>query len=233
MLFPNKEGHELEAVAINTAGGVTGGDQFALRAVANSGTRLVLTTQAAERAYRAQPDEIGRIENRLVIKSNARVDWMPQETILFNQCSIQRSLKVDMEENARLLMVEPLVFGRTACGERLTQADFRDRIEIRKNGRAHFLDAVHLTGDIDSQLSKAAVVNGASAMAVLLYIAPDAEAYLGHVRSLLPDTAGASLIHDDTLVVRALAEDSFSLRRFLIPILNRLSGNSLPRPWMI
>jgi urease accessory protein len=70
-------------------------------------------------------------------------------------------------------------------------------------------------------------------MVSVLYIAPDASAHLEPVRDLLPDTGGASLLHSDVLVLRALASDSHALRGALMPILTRLSGDDLPRPWMI
>ena len=233
LLFPRVATKEVQAITVNTAGGVTGGDRFLIQATAEPETRLTLSTQAAERAYRAQPGQTGRIETRLKVGANARLNWLPQETILFEGCAISRSLSVDLTKTARFLLVEPLVFGRIASNERLTSAEFRDRIEIRRSGKLHFLDALSLNGDVSAHLSKAATANGATAMASVLYCAPDAEAHLDAIRALLPESAGASLIHNDTLLIRALAADSFELRRFLVPILIRLSGNTLPRPWMI
>ena len=82
LVFP-RGGAGLQAVLVNTAGGITGGDRFALSATAGPGTQLTLTTQAAERAYGAQPDETGRVTNRLRVSEGAQLNWLPQETILF------------------------------------------------------------------------------------------------------------------------------------------------------
>jgi urease accessory protein len=49
----------------------------------------------------------------------------------------------------------------------------------------------------------------------------------------LPETAGASLLNENLLVLRALADDSLSLRRYLIPVLELLSGQSLPAVWRL
>lgn len=223
----------LQAVLVNTAGGITGGDRFALSARAEAGTELTLTTQAAERAYRAAPDEVGEVRNRLFAGAGARLDWLPQETILYRGSALRRSLCVEMEGDARLLLVEPLVFGRAAMGETLGQARFRDRIEVRRNGEILFLDAIELAGDVAAHLARPAIAGGAGALASLLYIAPDAEARLAALRALLPDSAGASLIGGDRLFLRLLAADSHLLRRVLVPVLNRLTANSLPRPWML
>ena len=66
-------------------------------------------------------------------------------------------------------------------------------------------------------------------MASLLYVAPDAKAHLPGLRALLPPTGGASLIGDDVVFLRILARDRFDLRTALIPVLNLLTANCLPR----
>ncbi|KIN61794.1 Urease accessory protein UreD [Sulfitobacter noctilucae] len=233
LVFPRPATHALDAVIVNTAGGVTGGDRFSLTATAQAGTALHLTTQAAERAYRAEPGEPGRITTRLAAEAGASVHWLPQETILFQGANLERRLSVDLAADARLLLCEPLVFGRRAMGETLNTARFNDRIEVRRNGQLHVLDATRMSGDIAAHLARRDIANGAAALAFVLYIAPDAEAHLAPVRALLGPNSGASLLHPDTLVIRALAEDSFVLRQSLIPVLTQLSGGPLPRPWMI
>ena len=233
VLFPRTQAAALQAVNVNTAGGVTGGDCFSIHAAAGRGSELTLSTQAAERAYRAQPKEVGQITNQLVIEQSARVNWLPQETILFEHSALNRSLHIQMKPKARLLLVEPLIFGRTACAETLNTLHFKDRIEVWRGCAPHFIDATHLRGDVQNHLTCRSIASGARAMALILYIAPDARAHLAAIRALLPASAGASLIHEDTLIMRALAVDGFELRRFLIPILNRLSGAPLPRAWMI
>ncbi|MBM2293478.1 urease accessory protein UreD [Sulfitobacter pseudonitzschiae] len=232
-LFPRNNTASLDAVVLNTAGGITGGDRFAVSAEAEAGTSLCLTTQACERVYRAQTGEVGQVRNALTVGPQARIDWLPQETILFDGAAIDRRLQIDLGEDAQLLMVEPLVFGRAAMGERLGTLDLRDRIMINRAGVPLYHDAIALTGDASTHLAKTFVAKGAGAMAAMVYIAPDAAGQLAPVRAMLPDTAGASLIGDDMLVARFLAADSFELRRSLLPVLIRLKGGPLPRTWMI
>lgn len=232
-LFPRPRGEGLEAVLVNTAGGITGGDRFRVDATAGTGTRLTLTSQAAERAYRAVPGAAGRMETRLQVDPGARLDWLPQETILYDGCNYDRRLDVDMAPDARLLLVEPLVFGRAAMGEVLSDARFTDRIEVRRADVPLYLDRIVLDGDIAARLARPFTANGAGAMATLLFAAPEAEAQLAPLRALLPETGGASLLGPDLLVARILATDSFELRRSLVPALTRLTGHDLPRPWMM
>ncbi len=232
VLFPNHAGSEAQAVLINTAGGITGGDHFQTKALAHAGAELTITTQTSERAYRAQPGQTGILTSHVTVEDGAKLNWLPQETILFQGCALSRSLRIDAAKDASVLMVEPLVFGRLAMGEVLTNAAFRDRIEIHRGGKLAYLDAVHLNGNIAAQLARPHVSAKAGAMVNLVYIAPDASARLDPIRELLTDTGGASLIDDDLLVLRLLAADSYLLRQTLIPILNLLTGDTLPRCWM-
>lgn len=232
-LFPRARGAALDAVLLNTAGGVTGGDQFTFSGHAATGTKLTVTTQACERAYKAQPDQTGRIRNRLSIASGARVNWLPQETILFNGSALDRCLKIDLAKDASLLMVEPLIFGRAAMGEKLSDIRFRDRIEIRRKGRPLFLDAMTLNGDVQAHLATPFIAGGAGAMALVVLVARNAESHLATLRDMLPQTGGASLIQPDVLVMRLLADDGFALRQSLLPVLRLLNGGDLPRCWMI
>nr|WP_096707644.1 urease accessory protein UreD [Phaeobacter gallaeciensis] len=233
LLFPRTSDTALQGVIVNTAGGVTGGDKLNLNATARAGTSLTLTTQAAERAYRAQPGQTGMIRNALSVEPRASLAWLPQETILFQDCNLDRTLTVDLNANSRLLLCETLVFGRAAMGEKLTKAHLNDRIDIRRAGHPLFLDTIRLQGDVAAHLAKPATAGGAGAIATLVYVAPDAQGRLAPLRAQLGPTAGASIIGDDLLILRALAPDSFALRQLLLPILSNLHGAPLPRPWMI
>lgn len=225
------------AMLLNTAGGVTGGDAFEVRARAGAGARLTVTTQAAERAYRAPPGTAARVENRLEVAEGGRIDWLPQETILYDGCALHRRLRVDLDPGARALIAETLVFGRAAHGERLTGAEIRDGIDIARDGRVIFTDAIHLSGDIAAQLAHPARGNGAGAMVTLILAAEEAEGQLAQLRHIAAQNSGSctgiSLLAPDLLVLRALAGDSFVLRRLLLPVLDHLTGCSLPICWRL
>ncbi len=81
-------------ILVNTAGGITGGDQFDLDISLQTGAQLTLTTQAAERAYRAQPGEVGQVTSRLSVQTGAALKWLPQELILFDRCALNRRLDI-------------------------------------------------------------------------------------------------------------------------------------------
>lgn len=232
LLFPRNPNY-VEAIIVNTAGGITGGDDFKISASAGADTRTTLTTQAAERVYRAQPDQVGRLTTSLSVATGATLHWVPQETILYDQANLERRLTVDLAPDARLVMAEAVVFGRQAMGERLQQARFSDRIEIRRAGVPLYRDGTELHGNIAQELDRPAVAAGARAMATLVWVAKEAEGHLTRIRDLIGVTGGASMIQHDTMTVRLLAEDSFALRRCLVPVLDLMTENALPLSWRL
>ena len=233
VLFPRQDDTGLTAVMLNTAGGITGGDRFEISVHAAVNSRVTVTTQAAERAYRANVGETGAVDVGLNAGAGARIDWLPQETILYDGSTLRRRLNVQLEPGATFLAVEPLVFGRVAMGEDLRSAEFRDDWRVRVGDELVFADALHLSGDVQQQLARASVAGGARAMASVLLVSPNAEAYLDQVRALLSETGGASLIRPGVLFVRVLSDDSYLLRRTMLPILKLLNQADLPRTWMI
>ncbi|QPM89043.1 urease accessory protein UreD [Pseudooceanicola algae] len=235
-LFPAARHGMLNAVFLNTSGGVTGGDRYSITAEARDGAALSLTSQAAERLYRAQPDETGHVEVSLRVGAGGRLDWLPQETILFDAARVCRRFQVDLEPDARFLAVEPLVFGRVAMGEVVRDGLLKDRWRLRRDGRLIFAD--NLTFDsadlpLDRQRMRPGVAAGAGAMAALLFAAPGAEAALADLRWLLGPTGGASLVAPDLIFARIVAPDGFELRKRLIPAVTRLSGQDIPKTWTL
>ncbi|MEM9043688.1 MAG: urease accessory protein UreD [Pseudomonadota bacterium] len=233
ILLPRTQTPDLQAVFLNTAGGITGGDHFQWQATAGDHTHLSLTTQTAERAYRAQPGQTGRLETELTLAESARIDWLPQETILFDRSSLARRFTVDMAESARLLAVESIILGRAAMGESLIDIHFSDQWRIRRGGRLIYADALRLEGNVAETTARAALLNGDRAFASIALITPQAETLLTPLRATLPCSAGASLIRDGVLTARITAPDSHSLRKHLIPALELLRGAPLPKVWTL
>jgi urease accessory protein len=132
-----------DGVIVNTAGGVVGGDEARLSFAAGAGARIALTTQSAEKIYRADGPP-ARIETMLKLEAGAALDWLPQETILFDRANLVRSLDVDMAADARLIACESVVFGRQAMGETCTSGAFRDRWRVRRAGKLIFAEDTRL-----------------------------------------------------------------------------------------
>ncbi len=232
-LFPRTVAKSLQMVLTNTSGGVTGGDRFRTDVSLNDDAAVTITTQAAERAYRAQPGQVGRVDTKLGVSGPGRLHWLPQETILFDGCHFQRRLSLDVADGGSALLVEPVVFGRSAMGEEVQSGTFADRIDVSVDGQTIFQDRTRLDGDLAAMLDRPAVARGGRAMALVVLVDATAEAARDRLRPLLPKTAGVSLVRDTVMVARLLAEDAFELRKTLCPVIETLHGDHIPRPWMI
>lgn len=236
--------HPLEAVLINTAGGLTGGDHMEWGFEAGAGASMTLATQACEKTYRAHGNSEARVSVQLKLNDMSSLAWLPQETILFDRARLSRSIAVDMAAGSRLLMVEPVVFGRLAMEETVTEGHFRDRWRIMQDGKLLHAENMQLGPNIADTLTRSAVADGALAVATVLFIAPEAEARLAAARELIGEAGGASHLtmrsrgapgeETGKLLARIVARDSYDLRKVLVPLirlLNPLGG--MPKVWSI
>lgn len=221
-----------EVILINTAGGLAGGDRFSTEIVLDDRADLVVTTQACERVYRSLGDA-AEVSARLTVGRGARLDWLPQETILFDGSRLRRRFEVDLGNDAEFLAVEAVLFGRMAMGETVHSGAFHDRWRIRRNGELLFADDLRLEGDIGAQLRRPAVLAGQAAMATAIYAGEQCECLLEPVREAIGDDGGASA-WGGKLLVRIAATDGLELRSKLIPALSVLmDGRPLPKVWQI
>ena len=228
----------LEAVLINSSGGLTGGDVMDWHLATSPNAHLVSTTQACEKLYKSQ-EGTARITNRIEIAENARVDWLPQETILFDRSGLDRTLFVDMAPSARFLAVEAVLLGRLAMGESVHQLCFKDQWRIRRGGKLIHAEALHLEGDAMAIGARNAVLKGHCALASICYVGPEDKETFDHfsaaMRALLPDhpncSAGISAF-GGKLIARLTAPDGLALRKLLLPLISVLrAGEPLPRVW--
>jgi urease accessory protein len=227
--FPNATGEALEAVIVNTGGGMTGGDRFSIDMTVGEGARLVAGTAAAEKIYRSTgPD--AEMTVRLDVGAGGRLAWLPQETILFDGARLSRRIDIALADGASLVMAEAVVFGRAAMGETVAEGLFSDRWRLRRDGRLIFADAALLDGAIAAKLAEAAVTGGGIALATVL-VAPGGETELAAVRAL--DFAGEAGISawNGIAVARLVARDGLTLRHDLVAVLSAL-GQAVPRLWL-
>lgn len=214
--LPHPEpGDILEASLITTSGGIVGGDRLTVVVTAGAGARLRVYPQAAEKVYRSLgPDS--RIAVTLKAEAGAWLEWLPQETILFEGARLRRDTRVEASAGARVLAGEFLVFGRRASGESLTQGLVHDAWRLTRGGRLAWADALHLEGDLAAPLASAACLGGAGACASLVYVADDAPAQLAALRLLLPPETAESrhaLTAVNGVVVGRFLGDALAVRR--------------------
>jgi urease accessory protein len=231
--FPNGNSlAALEAVIVNTAGGMTGGDRFDVDIEVGAGARLSVTTAAAEKIYRSLGPDTG-ICVKLDVGPGGALSWLPQETIVFDQARLRRSIDIELARDANLLLAEAAVFGRSAMGETVVQGRFFDRWRLRVGGALVFAETLRLDGDIAQLLSQRAVTAGGVAVAsVIKYPGDDSDA--AAIRALQDRFVGEIGVSawNGLVVARLVATDGAALRRDLVAVLTALDAAPLPRLWL-
>ncbi len=239
--FPKTADSTLQAVLLNTAGGLTGGDVIESSATAGAGSRLIVSTAACEKLYRTHGPEATQ-NTRLLVENGARLDWLPQETIFFNGAALKRTLDVHVAADATALLVESVVLGRQAMQESVDRLQLHDRWRIHRAGR--LVHAEDLCLDIhDSQnVRNMSMMHHYGAFSTVVVVSPKpVESLLimtQAIQQLVPEdtltlTASTSVMNH-RLIVRVLADNSQSLRKFLIPRNERLSDSlAIPQVWNV
>lgn len=233
--FPKVRG-PLEAVMINLGGGLTDGDELDIAVRSATGAQAVLTTQAAEKIYKSRAAP-ARVKADIRIARGSVIEWLPQETILFDGANLERDLTFSLADGGCLLAVESVVFGRGASGEIVRSARLQDRLRIKAEERLVWYDAWRLEGDLAAALDRPAIADGCRAMASIYLIGNiDGAALRDRVRpelSALPARSACSWARG-VLAFRLLAGDGEALRRSVVLILTRLRteiyGKSVPLP---
>ncbi|WFP65937.1 urease accessory protein UreD [Mesorhizobium sp. WSM4904] len=239
--MPAVQGDPLEAVLINTAGGLTGGDRLGWSIEVGDGAAASITTQACEKIYRAASD---RAETTVTLDVGAggQIAWLPQETIVFDQAAFARTLDVKLAADAEALLLEATLFGRLAMGERTLLGNFHDRWRVHQNGRLIHAEDFRIGPDIAARLQHRAVAGGARAIATALLVAPRAETLLEPAREIIGDPhvggwSGASFWsvgQSGKLLARLTAGDGYQLRQRLVPLVELLNGRAgLPKLWSL
>ena len=241
VLFPTTEaGEPLQAVLLTTSGGLTGGDRTRVSVSVEPNARATVTTQAAEKIYRAlldTGDAVVQVE--MQVGDGAWAEWLAQETIVFEGSRLRRLFAADVAATGRLLAVESIVFGRTAMGEFFNSGMLHDAWRISRAGRLIWADALHLDGDIQRLRAMPFGFGTSVACSTILYAGADAPQQLVEARRLLSDCAlscGATSL-DGIMLVRIMADDASELR---VAVMKLIAGirqaaaslpAQLPRVW--
>jgi urease accessory protein len=235
IMFPRGGSAALEeAVFINTAGGVAGGDMLESGVTALANASIAVTSQAAEKIYQAL-NEPARIVTKLKACATAKLAWLPQETIIFNRGRVSRRTEIEVSSGSELLALEWLVLGRTAQGEKMAGGHITESWCVRKDGRLIWADIFRVTDEMFPHLHRKALLSDCKAFATLIYFGSDLEKRLELLRNIASPIAChcAPTSVGGLIIVRFAAKDSFDLRVTLLNFLEQFSKGLSPGPFRV
>ena len=202
-----------EAVIINTGGGVAGGDRLECSVAALPGASIAVTSQAAEKVYRAL-DYPAQVTTRLKVRESARLAWLPQESILFNGARLHRTTEIELFSGAELLALEWLVLGRAAHKEIVVGGSILDGWRVKKDGRLIWAESFRVSDEIFVHLNRKALLSNFNSIATLVYFGPDVHRTLEFLREIVPSLGCdcAVTLVNGLIVARFAAKRSFDLK---------------------
>ncbi|MEL6817943.1 MAG: urease accessory protein UreD [Pseudomonadota bacterium] len=242
--IPKQHSNRLEAVLINTAGGLTGGDQLRWSIEAGAGTTTMISTQACERIYRAQAGTAD-VHTQLTVESGAHCLWLPQETILFDGASLDRKLVANLDDGARLTALETVILGREAMQEKLQNIALLDSWRVHNGERLIHADAISIAGEGLEEMTNRAHMGDHLVFGTLIDAEPSRTATEQRVKLAVVEgvhktcsrndmiSVGVS-VFDNKTIVRFTARSSYHLRQSIPDLLNQIvPGSTLPTVWRL
>ncbi len=128
------EGEVCHVYLLHPPGGVVGGDRLEIRAELETGAQVLLTTPAAGKFYRSAGARAEQLQH-FSVAEGAALEWLPQETIVFDGARARGTTRIELAPGARFLGWEIVCLGRPACGERFTNGLFIQGMEVYRQGR--------------------------------------------------------------------------------------------------
>lgn len=133
------EANVCHSVVLHTAGGMVGGDRLNQVIHLEANAHALLTTAAAGKVYRSSGKQAQQ-QIQIYIDAGACLEWLPQETIIFNGAVFRQDLRVELAPSGSWLGWEITRFGRSARGEKFLQGEWRSNIEVWQEGNPLWID---------------------------------------------------------------------------------------------
>ncbi|KAF0137917.1 MAG: urease accessory protein [Xanthobacteraceae bacterium] len=233
-ILPRSAPDRPEVVFLNTSGGLTSGDRISFALSLGEQARVQATTQTAERAYLALEGPAG-LTVSVTAGAGADLAWLPQETILFEGSDLERRTEIDLGAGAACVMLEMIVLGRRAMGERPSAARLTDRRRVTLGGRLLWIEQLRMDQGALAVADGTAVLGGGAAFATLAVCGQGREAVADALRALpVPDGVQAGISGwNGRCILRAVADEPWPLKLYLGVAMARLTGRPLPRVWQM
>ena len=232
LMLPKTYSDMMEAVILNTSGGMTDGDILNIDVEAE-GCALVMTTQTAERVYRSVGTKPAKIQINLSVSAKADLHWLPQETIVFNESKFERTLKINLSSCSNCLVAETIVLGRQAMGENVYDCHLIDNWRVFRDGNLFHAESLRLSDEVSKIITAPAGGNGATLLSTILYIGDNLEQIVDSVSDVIKQSPSNCAVScwNDRLIIRLISSHSASARRDIKKLILAIRKQPMPRVW--
>ena len=212
------EGDTCHVYVLHPPGGVVGGDQLAIELNLEEHSHALLTTPAANKFYRSDERQ-SRLQQRFRLEHQAVLEWLPQESIFFDQCNTHLATQIELARDSRLIAWDVICLGRPASGEPFRQGAIRQILEILQAGEVLLNDRLLIEG-ASKMLTEPW---GFSSYPVIGYLVatPTSVSTRDKVREMVGFGESVRLtatLINDLLVCRVLASQAEQARRKLLEV---------------
>ncbi len=216
--FP--EGREVcHVYLLHPPGGLVGGDELRLDLSVDAGAHVLVTTPAAGKAYRTL-GPVARQTHALTVEAGGALEWLPQETILYDGCRVEIDTRIELGARARFLGAETIVFGLPARSEPFARGSCRPSFDLRREGLPILVERGQFDGGSPVQQAPWGLV-GATVLTLLVAAPAPEDAVVDELRALAASTsetarAAVTVLGDrEALVVRHLGARAEEARAFV------------------
>jgi urease accessory protein len=171
-LYPEGPG-VCQVVVVHPPGGIVGGDSLTIEADAGQFAHAQLTTPGAAKWYRSA-GHVARSDTVLRVAAGALVEWLPQETILFDGARAAIRLRVELAGDARFIGWDVTHLGRTASGERFASGHLHQTLELRRDDTMLWCERAVLEGG-SRALQSGAILDGAPGFGTMIAAGADVD----------------------------------------------------------
>ena len=234
-LMPNFHENLKQLMLINTAGGITSGDEYDYEVEIDS-SNLCISTQAAEKIYSGFGIPAS-IKIDLDLTNNSNLFWLPKELILFNNCNLKRKFNINLSKDSNLFLCESIVFGRTSMNEKLKSGFFSDLWKIYYDKKLIHTEALNTSSFNGELLKSQSILNSNCAIATIILVGKNFFG-IGHELSKIMTkdnyTTTEYSTWDKKLIIRCISKDSYNLKFAINKILSYFFEDSqIPKIWHI
>ena len=232
LMLPKTYSDMMEAVILNTSGGMTDGDILNIDVQAED-CALVMTTQTAERVYRSVGSRPAKIQINLSVVDTADLHWLPQETIVFNDSKFERTLTINLSSCSSCLVAETIVLGRQAMGEDVNDCHLIDNWRVFRDGNLFHAESLRLSEEGSKIITAPAGGNGARLLSTILYIGDNLEPIADRVSDVIKQIPSDCAVScwNNRLIIRLMSAHSVSARKDIEKLIFAIRKQPMPRVW--